>query len=61
MNDPKNKIQCAKCKGSGFLQYNPIICSTCHGIKCIMCNSTGLERMPWDLCNVCNGDGEVKS
>ena len=37
-----------------------VICKTCNGIKCIMCNSTGLERMPWDLCDNCYGDGEVE-
>ena len=57
MNDSKQRIQCTKCKGTGFLKYDPIVCSTCDGIKCIMCNSTGLERMPWDLCDKCYGDG----
>ena len=53
------KIQCFNCNGCGFTKDKPIICKTCNGIKCIMCNSTGLERMPWDLCDNCYGDGEV--
>jgi len=48
---------CDKCEGSGFLKYEPKLCETCNGLKCIMCNSTGLEIMPWDLCNKCLGDG----
>ena len=59
-NKHTKKIQCSKCKGTGFLEYEVIICKTCNGIKCIMCNSTGLERMPWDLCDNCYGDGEVE-
>ena len=54
------KCQCTKCKGSGFIKYKVKYCETCNGIKCMMCNSTGLEKMPWDLCNICYGDGEIK-
>ncbi len=50
-------IQCEECKGSGFLKFEVKICKICNGIKCIMCNSTGLEVMPWDLCTKCQGDG----
>lgn len=53
------KIQCKKCKGSGFIKYFPKKCEICNGMKCIMCNSTGLEKMPWDLCDVCYGDGTI--
>ena len=55
----KPKYQCPKCKGTGFLKYEIIICKICNGIKCMFCNSTGLERMPWDLCDKCYGDGEL--
>ena len=53
------KIQCFICNGSGFTKGKPIICKICNGNKCCMCNSTGLERMPWDLCEKCYGVGEV--
>ena len=56
-----NKIQCPVCIGTGFVKYTPIVCKTCDGIKCMFCNSTGLERMPWDLCSNCYGDGEIMS
>ena len=56
----KKKTQCKKCKGSGFIKYELKYCETCNGIKCIMCNSTGLEKMPWDLCDICYGDGEIE-
>lgn len=52
-----NTEQCKECKGSGFLKYDLKICEICNGIKCFRCNSTGLEIMPWDLCNKCYGDG----
>lgn len=51
--------RCQKCEGTGFLKYDPIICNICDGIKCMFCNNTGLERMPWDLCDKCCGDGEI--
>ena len=54
------KKQCLICSGTGFLKYTPIICKICNGIKCMFCNSTGLERMPWDLCYNCYGDGEIQ-
>ena len=56
----KKNTQCKKCKGSGFIKYELKYCETCNGIKCIMCNSTGLEKMPWDLCDICYGDGEIE-
>ena len=55
----KSKKRCEKCKGCGFIKYTPITCKTCNGIKCIMCNSSGLEKMPWDLCDICYGDGTI--
>ena len=56
----KNKIQCNECKGSGFVTYGAIICSICNGRKCVMCNSTGLSRMPYDTCVKCDGAGEIE-
>lgn len=59
MPHKKVVIQCPKCKGSGFLKYTTVICNICNGIKCMFCNSTGLDKMPWDLCSNCYGDGEI--
>ena len=56
----KKKIQCITCKGSGFVKYGAIICSICNGLKCVMCNSTGLSRMPYDTCVKCDGAGEIE-
>ena len=45
------RVQCKKCKGTGFIKYEKRVCSVCDGCKC-MCSM-------WDLCDVCDGDGEV--
>lgn len=55
-----SKKQCPICKGTGFMKYEMIFCPVCEGIKCMFCNSTGLEKMPWDLCEHCYGDGEIE-
>jgi DnaJ-class molecular chaperone len=52
--------QCTTCKGTGFIKYEPKVCVVCKGIKCMSCNSIGYDKMPWDLCNKCDGDGEIK-
>ena len=49
--------RCDKCVGTGFLKYDVKYCETCKGIKCVMCNSMGYDKMPWDLCDNCCGDG----
>lgn len=51
--------QCSKCKGSGFLEYTPEVCKMCCGIKCMYCNNTGLDKMHYDLCYICFGDGTL--
>ena len=56
----KTVVQCEKCKGIGLIKYDLKLCETCNGQKCIFCNSTGLEKMPWDICSKCYGDGEIK-
>ena len=50
-------IRCKKCIGSGFIKYEIKICEMCNGIKCMYCRQMGLEKMPWDLCDECYGDG----
>ena len=59
MNGKGKRVQCKKCKGTGFIKYEMKVCSVCGGCKCMYCRSMGLEKMPWDLCDVCDGDGEV--
>lgn len=52
--------KCSICLGTGFEKYDPVICNVCDGIKCMMCNSSGLLVMPWDTCHECYGCGEVE-
>lgn len=56
---PSTKTQCHECKGIGFIKTDYVICSICHGIKCMSCNSIGLEVLPWSNCNVCDRLGEI--
>lgn len=58
--DSKKKLQCTKCKGSGFIKYEKIVCNKCNISSRERDITTGLEKMPWDLCDVCYGDGEIK-
>lgn len=51
------ELQCNKCMGTGFLKYEIKKCEICDGKQCMFCNNIGLEKMPWDLCNKCYGDG----
>ena len=53
------KKQCYECKGSGFIKTDYVICSICKGIKCMCCNATGLEVLPWSNCNICDRLGEI--
>lgn len=53
------KIPCKVCKGSGFVKTHAELCKICNGIKCISCNECGYKVMPWSLCDICHGDGEV--
>ena len=52
--------KCSICLGTGFEKYDPVTCNVCDGIKCIMCNSSGLLVMPWDTCHECYGCGETE-
>ena len=64
MSDTPPIISCKKrynvlhVKGSGCVKYGAIICTICNGSKYIMCNSTGLARMPYDT--FCDGAGEFE-
>lgn len=59
MNKKDKKIQCSTCLGIGLVKTQYKICPFCDGIKCIMCNSTGLSVMPWSECTKCDSLGEV--
>jgi hypothetical protein len=60
MNKKNNKIQCSTCLGIGLIKTQYKICPYCDGIKCIMCNSTGLSVMPWSECAKCDSLGEIE-
>jgi len=60
MDKKNNKIQCSTCLGVGLVKTQYKVCAFCDGIKCIMCNSTGLSVMPWSKCTKCYGLGEVE-
>ena len=53
------KQQCPVCTGYGLVKKSIIICEKCDGIKCMYCNSTGLQQQPYERCENCYGDGEV--
>jgi DnaJ-class molecular chaperone len=53
------KKQCTICLGVGLIKSEPKICERCDGIKCISCNSTGLEVMPYTECSLCDGLGTI--
>ena len=53
--------QCVSCKGYGLVKYEPLYCKYCDGKKCMYCNSSGFQKMPWDRCETCQGTGEIKS
>jgi DnaJ-class molecular chaperone len=59
MKNLTNNIQCPKCIGIGQIKMIPIICKLCDGYKCITCNSTGLEVMPYIKCFNCDGLGII--
>ncbi len=54
------KQQCEKCLGVGLIKTDVKICQICDGIKCMSCNSTGLEVMPYSECSECDGLGTVQ-
>ena len=56
---PLSKNQCHYCKGFGLIKYEPVYCRHCNGKKCMYCNSSGFEKMPWDRCEKCFGSGTV--
>lgn len=58
--DHKKVVQCEKCKGTGFLKYEIKHCDKCNISSRERDITSGLEKMPWDLCDKCNGDGEIK-
>jgi len=53
------KITCDSCCGHGIIKQDTIICRICEGKKCVSCNSTGYEQLPYDTCNKCYGLGEI--
>ena len=53
------KTQCVICLGIGLIKTEPKICKMCDGIKCISCNSSGLEVMPYTECSKCDGLGTI--
>ena len=58
--ESKKVVQCEKCKGSGFIKYEIKVCNKCNISSRERDITTGLEKMPWDLCDLCHGDGEIK-
>mgnify|MGYP001277537872 CR=1 FL=1 len=59
LKEGKKKIQlrCKNCAGSGFVKYEQKICEICKCIKCMTCVQMDPEKIPWDLCKKCYGDG----
>ncbi len=55
----EKRIQCATCKGIGWVKKEIEICQHCNGIKCMYCNASGYTTMPYDTCDTCYGEGEV--
>jgi DnaJ-class molecular chaperone len=53
--------QCPVCKGSGFVKYEIKFCEGCNHYSRARDITTGLEKMPWDLCEHCYGDGEIEN
>ena len=51
--------QCSLCKGTGFVKYEIKYCEGCKHYSRERDITTGLEKMPWDLCEHCYGDGEI--
>ena len=49
--------QCKICFGVGLVKKEVIICSVCDGIKCMYCNSSGYEQLPYEPCEICDGSG----
>ncbi len=53
--------KCTKCKGSGLMKTDMIICEACEGRKCSKClNESGLIRYPLSECDLCFGLGVTK-
>jgi hypothetical protein len=55
------KQQCPDCNGYGMVKTDVKICQICDGIKCMSCNSTGLEVMPYSDCSKCDRTGQIFS
>lgn len=56
----KNKIRCSKCKGTGYMTQEPMVCKICNGKICMYCEfNGGFLIKPYDTCDKCNGYGEI--
>ena len=56
-DEKKTQSRCKNCVGTGFVKYEQKICELCKCIKCMNCNQMDPEKIPWDLCEKCYGDG----
>ena len=54
------RLQCPICKGSGFVKYEMKYCDVCKNSSRERDITTGKEKMPWDLCKYCYGEGEIE-
>ena len=52
-------MQCPDCNGYGMVKTDHKTCTICDGVKCVQCNSTGLEVLPYSDCQRCDRTGEI--